>query len=48
VLNAWKLKKLYLLKGKPMRMDDQSEKWQKELHLLEKANPDFVYSVMPV
>jgi hypothetical protein len=46
--NEWNLKKLYLLTGKPMTTEEQLERWQNELHLLEKAYPDFVYSVMPV
>jgi hypothetical protein len=46
--NEWNLKKLYLLSGKPMSTEAQLERWQNELHLLEKANPDVCYPVMPV
>jgi hypothetical protein len=46
--NEWKLKKLYLLSGKPMSTEDQLERLQTELHLLERSNPDVCYPVMPV
>ena len=46
--NSWELKKLHLLSGMPMSTEDQLVRWQKELGLLQKANPNVCYPVIPV
>lgn len=46
--NEWNLKKLYLLTGAPITTEDQLERWQTELRLLQKAYPEFDFPMMPV
>jgi hypothetical protein len=41
------LKKLYLLTGKHMSSDEQMERWENELKLLQAAFPQVHYPVMP-
>ncbi len=48
VPNTRELKKLHLLTGEPMSSQEQLERWQKELRLLEAASPGICFPVMPV